>query len=188
MLGDMSELQMRVSDEDRERTALQLQRAFAEGRLNQLELEDRLEIALSAKTYADLLGLIEDLPIEQHRVTDVVELNSKNGNLKRAGDWAVPRRLKVTSKYGSVELDLSEAVIPHPVVDIELDLTYGSAKIILPEGGVVNVDAFQCDWGRTNTSDVASRPRPGVLQVVVTGRAKYGGLSVRYPRKRWFTH
>jgi hypothetical protein len=183
----MSELQMRVSDEDRERTAQQLQHAFTEGRLTQIELEDRLEIALTAKTYGDLLGLITDLPVEQP-VNDVVTLESKNGHLKRAGDWAVPRRLRVSSKYGSVELDLSEAVVAHPVVDIELDLTYGSAKIILPEGGVANVDAFQSDWGQTSTSDVPSRPRPGALYVVVSGRAKYGGLSLRYPRKRWFTH
>ncbi|MFC4122694.1 DUF1707 SHOCT-like domain-containing protein [Nonomuraea zeae] len=183
----MSELQMRVSDEDRERTAQQLQLAFTEGRLTHLELEDRLEIALTAKTYGDLLGLITDLPVEQP-VDDVVTLESKNGHLKRSGDWAVPRRLRVSSKYGSVELDLSEAVITHPVVDIELDLTYGSAKIVLPEGGVANLDAFQTDWGNTATSDVPSRQRPGAVYVVVSGRAKYGGLSVRYPRKRWFTH
>jgi hypothetical protein len=178
---------MRVSDEDRERTAQQLQQAFAEGRLTQPELEDRLGAALSAKTYGDLLGLITDLPSTQPQVDDVVELASKNGNVKRSGDWAVPRRLRVASKYGSVELDFTEAVVPHQVVDIELDLTYGSAKIILPEGAVANVDAFQSDWGHP-TSKVPSRPRPGVLCVVITGRAKYGGLTVRYPRRRWFTH
>ncbi|WP_327589446.1 DUF1707 domain-containing protein [Nonomuraea sp. NBC_00507] len=183
----MSELQMRVSDDDRERTTRRLQQAFTEGRLTQLELEDRLEVALTARTYGDLLGLITDLPDEQSQVDDVIDLESKNGNLKRSGDWAVPRRLRVSSKYGSVELDFSEAVIAHPVVDVELDLTYGSAKIILPEGGVASVDAFRSDYGYPK-STVPSRPRPGSLYVVVTGRSKYGGLVVRYPRKRWFAH
>ncbi|MFI9836418.1 DUF1707 domain-containing protein [Nonomuraea sp. NPDC051941] len=181
----MSQLQMRVSDEDRERTAQQLQHAFAEGRLTQLELEDRLEIALTARTYGELLGLIEDLPTDQPQVDDVVKLESKNGQIKRAGDWAVPRRLRVASKYGGVELDLSEAVITHPVVDIELDLAYGSAKIILPDGGVANVDAFRSDWGQVHTSDVPGRPRPGAVHVVISGSTKYGSLTVRYPRKRW---
>lgn len=180
---------MRVSDEDRERTAQQLQLAFSEGRLTQIELEDRLELALSAKTYGDLLGLITDLPAQQQsQVSDLVELETKSGGLKRSGDWAVPRRLRVSSKYGSVELDLSEAVITHPEVEIDLDLTYGSAKIILPDGAVANVDDFRSDWGNASTSNVPSRPRPGVLHVVITGRAKYGGLTVRYARKRWFTH
>jgi hypothetical protein len=53
---------------------------------------------------------------------------------------------------------------------------------------VVNVDAFQSDWGNASTGEVPSRPRPGALYVVISGRAKYGGLTVRYPRKRWFTH
>ncbi|MGP3960067.1 DUF1707 SHOCT-like domain-containing protein [Nonomuraea sp. 3N208] len=183
----MSELQMRVSDDDRERTTRRLQQAFTEGRLTQLELEDRLELALTARTYGDLLGLITDLPDEQPQVDDVIELESKNGNLKRSGDWAVPRRLRVSSKYGSVELDFSEAVVTHPVVEVELDLTYGSAKIILPEGGVANVDTFRSDYSQPKSA-VPSRPRPGALYVVVTGRSKYGGLVVRYPRKRWFAH
>lgn len=180
---------MRVSDEDRERTTQQLQRAFSEGRLNQVELEDRLEIALTAKTYGDLLGLLTDLPADQPPpADDVVEFDSTYGHFKRSGDWAVPRRLRAISKYGSVDLDLSEAVVSHSVVDIELDLGYGSAKIILPEGAVVNVDGFQSDWGHATTSNVPGRPRPGALRVVISGRAKYGGLTVRYPRKRWFTH
>ncbi|MGW0805626.1 DUF1707 SHOCT-like domain-containing protein [Nonomuraea sp. NPDC002799] len=184
----MSELQMRVSDEDRERTTQQLQRAFTEGRLTQPELEDRVEAALTAKTYGDLLGLINDLPADQPIADEVVELESKNGAIKRTGDWAVPRRLRVGSKYGSVELDLSEALLAHPVVDIELDLTYGSAKIIMPDGGAVNVDAFRSEWGHVSTAGVPSRSRTGATLVVISGRAKYGGLTVRYPRKRWFTH
>jgi hypothetical protein len=181
----MSELQMRVSDGDRERTAQQLQQAFTEGRLTHLELEDRLELALTAKTYADLRGLVTDLPVEQ--VDEVIDLESKSGNIKRSGDWAVPRRLRAVSKYGSVELDFSQAVIPHQVVEVELDLAYGSAKIILPEGAAANVDSFQSDWGRA-ASDVPGRPRPGALYVVIKGHAKYGGLTVRYPRRRRFTH
>jgi hypothetical protein len=74
------------------------------------------------------------------------------------------------------------------VVEIEVDLTYGSARITLPEGGTANVDGFRSDWGHVSTADVPGRPRPGVPHVVVTGVTKYGGLTVRYPRKRWFTH
>ena len=179
---------MRVSDEDRERTAGRLQLAFAEGRLTRAELEERLELAFTSKTYGDLLGVITDLPAEPPPADDVVELESKNGHVRRSGDWAVPRRLRVASKYGSVELDRSEAVIAHPVVELELDLTYGSARIVMPEGGVVNVDAFHTEWGQTSVGDVPGRRRPGAPYVVVTGQAKYGGLRVRYPRRRWFTH
>ncbi|MEV4565532.1 DUF1707 domain-containing protein [Nonomuraea sp. NPDC049419] len=184
----MSEMRMRVSDEDREQTAQRLQRAFSEGRLTHPELDERLERALTAKTYADLLALIDDLPADEPRVGDVVELSQANGAVKRSGDWAVPRRLRAGSKYGAVDLDFSDAVIPHQVVEIELDLQYGNARITVPEGAVANIDGFESTWGATRTDDVPSRPRPGALSFVITGRAKYGGLTVRYPRKRWFTH
>ncbi|MEZ7125852.1 DUF1707 domain-containing protein [Nonomuraea sp. AD125B] len=101
----MSDLHMRVSDEDRERTAGRLQHAFVEGRLTRAAA-------------------------------------------------AAGRRGRAT----------------------------------LPEGGTANVDGFRSDWGHVSTADVPGRPRLGVPHVVVTGVTNYGGLTVRYPRKRWFTH
>ncbi|WP_231618940.1 DUF1707 SHOCT-like domain-containing protein [Nonomuraea sp. SBT364] len=183
----MSEMQIRASDADRERITQQLQRAFTEGRLDQLELEDRLELALSAKLHGDLIKIVEDLPADAPPVDDVVVLETKHDQLKRTGDWAVPRRLRVVSKHGGAHLDFSEAVVAHPVIEVELDLKYGSAKIVLPPGASANVDGFRATYGSTSTADVPGRRRPGTLHVVVTGESKYGQLTVRYPRKRWFT-
>jgi hypothetical protein len=56
----MSEL--RASDADRERTAERLRTAAAEGRLAAEELEQRLEIALSARRLAELQAVVADLP------------------------------------------------------------------------------------------------------------------------------
>ncbi|MEW9551266.1 DUF1707 domain-containing protein [Nonomuraea sp. NPDC050783] len=184
----MSDLHLRVSDEDRERATAQLQHAFAEGRLTPPELDERLGLALTARTYGDLLDLISDLPATQPPPDDLVELETKSDQVKRSGDWAVPRRLRVSSKYGGVDLDFTGAVIAHPVVEVELVLDYGSAKITLPVGATANVDGFRSDWGRVSTGDVPGRPQAGALHVVITGSAKYGGLSVRYPRRRRFTH
>ncbi|MFG1945277.1 DUF1707 domain-containing protein [Nonomuraea sp. NPDC048826] len=183
----MSELQMRASDEDRERIAQQLQQAFTEGRLDQFELEERLERALSAKVHGDLAGLVADLPAAAPAVQDVVNLESVHDHIRRTGDWAVPRRMRIATKHGSVHLDFSEAVVPHRVVEIELDLKYGAAKIILPPGASADIDRYRSDWGNTSVTDVPGRRQPGALHVVITGHNKYGGLTVRYPRKRWFT-
>lgn len=53
---------MRASDADRERAAERLRRAAAEGRLDTDELEERLEAALGARTYAELEAVVADLP------------------------------------------------------------------------------------------------------------------------------
>jgi hypothetical protein len=53
---------IRVSDADRERVAARLREHFAEGRLSQEELDERLSAALGAKTAGDLRRVMADLP------------------------------------------------------------------------------------------------------------------------------
>lgn len=53
---------MRAADIDRERTAERLRDAAVEGRIGPDELEERLETALAAPTYAELERLVADLP------------------------------------------------------------------------------------------------------------------------------
>jgi hypothetical protein len=52
----------RVSDAERETVARRLRDAAGAGRLDPEELDERLTVAYSARTYADLEGLTRDLP------------------------------------------------------------------------------------------------------------------------------
>jgi hypothetical protein len=53
---------MRAADTDRERAVGFLSGAYTEGRLTKEEYDDRLETALSARTYSELDTLVSDLP------------------------------------------------------------------------------------------------------------------------------
>jgi Domain of unknown function (DUF1707) len=53
---------------DRERTVGTLRAGFAEGRLSQDELDERVARAYAARTYADLWALTADLPIGPYPV------------------------------------------------------------------------------------------------------------------------
>jgi hypothetical protein len=53
---------LRASDADRDAVAERLRQAAIEGRLDPDELEQRLHIALRARTYGDLDRLLRDLP------------------------------------------------------------------------------------------------------------------------------
>ena len=53
---------MRPSDEARQRAADALRTHYAEGRLDEVELERRVELAYAARTRADLKALFRDLP------------------------------------------------------------------------------------------------------------------------------
>jgi hypothetical protein len=54
---------LRASDADRELAVSMLQRAAAEGRLDHDELDERVQRALVARTYAELAETVIDLPL-----------------------------------------------------------------------------------------------------------------------------
>lgn len=54
--------QMRPGNADRDKVIDRLQEAFADGRLADEEYDDRLQRALSAKTFGDLSALTRDIP------------------------------------------------------------------------------------------------------------------------------
>jgi hypothetical protein len=62
MLGRMGREGMRAGDSDRKAVADQLKSALDEGRLDLSEYDERLQKTYSAKTFADLDGLLDDLP------------------------------------------------------------------------------------------------------------------------------
>lgn len=175
---------IRISDADRERAAGRLQQAMAEGRITVSELEERLAVVYAARYEADLLPPLADLPSEAPlpvaaAPTDKpVVLRAGMSTLKRTGDWDVPARLKLQSGMGTIVLDFCDAVIRHPVVDVEVDVGAGTVRLLLPDDATADLDDVTNSMG-TVRSKVPSRPRPGALHLVVHGRTTMGTLVVR---------
>ena len=69
--GQPDPLHMRAADADRQKVADQLKSALDEGRLSLHEYDDRVKEAYAARTYADLLGLVTDLPTPGLRAEEV---------------------------------------------------------------------------------------------------------------------
>jgi len=161
---------------------------MAEGRITVSELEERLAVVYAARYEADLLPPFADLPDpdaivahpERAVPVDVppVVLRAGMSTIKRSGAWDVPPRLRLQSAMGSVVLDFCDTVIRHPVVDIEVDLGAGSAKLLVPDEATANVDGVVATMG-TVKSSVPSVPRPGMPHFVVHGRAGMGSVTVR---------
>lgn len=118
--GDPSRL--RISDADRHRVADLLRDAAGEGRLELDELEERLEAAYAARTYADLVPLTADLPVHpghpdapvsaRQTLPAAVSYESSLavlGGCTRKGPWLVPERHTAFAFMGGVDLDLREA-------------------------------------------------------------------------------
>jgi hypothetical protein len=60
--GQPDPVHMRAADADRQKITERLKAALEEGRLSLHEYDDRVQQVYASRTYADLLGLVNDLP------------------------------------------------------------------------------------------------------------------------------
>jgi hypothetical protein len=81
-MADQSKL--RVSDEQRERTAQEIREHFAAGRLSEDELDERVQAAYAARTEDDLRAIRADLPELPATTAQLkAELAERRGHLRR---------------------------------------------------------------------------------------------------------
>ncbi|MEU9484086.1 DUF1707 domain-containing protein [Streptomyces decoyicus] len=169
-----------ISEDARDTAVQRLQQAYAEGHISHEEMDEGLGQVLTAKTHSELESLLASLPEENAGTTSTIA--AAGGRIKRRGAWRVPRILKVASAFGRVHLDLSRAVIEHPVVDIELQLGTGRAKITVPRDAIVDLDALHTGW-----KDTLYKPRPrshtGGPSIRISGTMGFGRLKVRHARR-----
>jgi hypothetical protein len=162
---------------EREVAFERIKAAYADEVISYEEMEQRLDGVLTAAKGDEVLAVIADLPAV---VADgALEIEAINGRIKRLGTWRVPRRIRISSEYGKVMLDLSQARFESDKVEVDLQLTYGGARIIVPRSAVVDLDGLVTDWKQPSYR----RPRhgPGSRPLIrIIGHMEYGRLKVRH--------
>ncbi|ARP72082.1 hypothetical protein LK07_22560 [Streptomyces pluripotens] len=191
--------ELRASDADRDRVADILREALAEGRLTADEHAERVDGVLHAKTVGELDVFVRDLPAAHHGPsapsytpvpprpasgTVPVEADANVvavfSSAVRRGRWRAGRRLHAYAVFGSVEIDLSEAIFEYQQVVIKAVSVFGDVQIRVPEnislrgtgGGVLG--NFEVD-----TLDSVA---PDAPVVYVDGWAVLGNVEAR-PRR-----
>ena len=182
---------MRVSDSDREQAADVLREAAGHGRISMDELDERLELAYAAKTYADLAAVTRDLPGPAQAPGPVQPAMAGRiggtprskfsvailSGARRKGRWVVPRNYVGVAVMGGIELDLREAQFSEPEVTIHAYTLMGGIEITVPEDVDVDVSGIAFMGGFDHN---ASGPGvPGAPRVRVIGFALMGGVDVR---------
>lgn len=142
---------LRASDADRDRVTDILREALAEGRLTADEHAERVEGVLSAKTVGELEVFIRDLPAAHerrgapawtpaaNRPTDAIPHDPDDNvvavfsSAVRKGRWRAGRRIHAYAVFGSVEIDLSEAVFEYRQVVIKAFSVFGNVEVRVPE-------------------------------------------------------
>ncbi|MEV4311533.1 DUF1707 domain-containing protein [Actinocrispum sp. NPDC049592] len=178
---------LRVSDAEREHVVAVLQKAIGQGLITLDEFTTRTDTALAAKTRSELNAVLIDLPGLVHPETQPaatakprLELRNTMSKLRRSGRWAVPRELIVRNKMGSCDLDFSDADIQTREVDVELDITAGSVRILLPQHATVDTDDVQLAAGSLHNK--ISRPQePGGPHFRIRGIVRAGSVKIKRP-------
>jgi hypothetical protein len=179
---------VRMSDADREAVAQRLHKAVGEGRLTLTEFEQRVAGVHAARTFADVEPYVADLPggPVTPPAPEHAELRTTASGLKRQGRWVVPRRLSITARAGSVKLDFTDAILPHHVVEIDLNVSAGSTILVLPPGASVDFDNVELIAGSAKAKGVPTTSVPGAdRHFVIRGAQRAGSLVVRHQRRFW---
>ncbi len=179
--------ELRVSDRDRDQVVEILQVAAGDGRLTAVELDERLDAALSARTTGDLARLTADLPSDgmPPQAKDLVRIDQRFGDVTRSGRWLVPRRMEIRLMFCDAKLDFTDALITHNTLHIDVDLRIGGNLLLVTRPGIV-VDT---DDLTRSSGDIKIRPAPGpdipvVLRVQLAGQSRGGDIIARPPRRK----
>jgi hypothetical protein len=181
---------LRASHVDRDAVVEVLRIAAGDGRLTPAELDERLEAALTAKTYAELAILTADLPAAGQPpvaaaapAKDLVQIDCRSGSAKRDGRWVVPRRIEARVTSGSIKLDLTQAIIAQPELEVDVSVRSGSVTVVTRPGIEVDADNVAVRSGAVRVRHHRGPAVPVILRVRVSGQVGSGSFKARPPRR-----
>jgi hypothetical protein len=197
--GEVARNELRASHDDRDRVVELLRVSAGDGRLTADELDERLEQAMTARTYGELARLVADLPVTGSvaapvvaaaQVKDVVRIDTRSGHVKRVDRWVVPQRMEVKVTSGHVLLDFTRAEITQPTVKLDVDVRSGHVRVITRPGIVVDTDDVIVRSGHVRVKTPWGPDVPAQLRIEVSGKVGSGHFVAR-PRYRnlwqWLT-
>jgi hypothetical protein len=177
---------VRASDADRDRVIDVLRAATADGRLTADEFSERMEAALSSRTFRELAPLTADLVAipasrapEPAPAKDVIRIDQRGGTVQRTGRWLVPLRLEMHPSWCDVSINFTEAVIRHDTLHIDMKMRGGSLILVVGPGIVVDADSLATRYTDVNIHLPAEPDTPVRLRIHLVGRMRYGYIEAR---------
>jgi len=143
--GSLDQPAIRASDAERQETVLALRDALLEGRLTLDEYSDRTGTALAAKTDRELAEVVRDLPARASSTSPVRPSAAAHhravcSHLVRRGPMRLAEHTAFLSVFGTIDLDLRQARLPGPEVDLSIRNVFGTVTVIVPQGVDVRVE------------------------------------------------
>ncbi|MEU1483118.1 DUF1707 domain-containing protein [Streptomyces sp. NPDC005752] len=186
---------LRASDADRDRTADILRDAVAEGRLTADEHAERIDLVYRAKTVGELEPLVHDLPAPGGTARQAApsygygpegaagpaeNLVAVFSSSTRRGRWRVGGRTNAFALFGSVEIDLTEALFGQRLTVVNATSIFGSVEVRVPENiSLRGSGTGVCGSFEVDTLESADPEAP---VVVVNGYSVFGSVEAKPKR------
>ncbi len=170
-----------ISDAEREQAVGRLREASGEGRLTLEELSDRVESAYNARTAGELAAVTADLPAGPSASPARAESGwvlAFMGAGDRRGRWRLWRRTRVVAVMGGSNLDLREAEIDGPEIEITAVALMGGIDVIVSNGVEVDLSGFAVMGANGGPGGSGPRHR-GAPVVRVRAYSLMGGVNVK---------
>ncbi len=191
----------------REEAIRALSAAFATDRLSLHQFESRLVLVRQAPNRATLDAILADLVLTEEftiptglvaagdhtglaghdelipvEPAELLRIKTVMGSSKRAGSWTVPLRLELKVFLGELTIDLRDAVFCTDVLDIDVNVKFGSLTLIVPAGTQVENESEE----KFSSSSHSVRSTKGItrigLLIRITGQVKWGSLEIKEKR------
>lgn len=187
-------------EEARRNAVAQLCQAQAAGYISVAAFEDRYALVREANSVATLQALIADLvadppaetlpavrhqdSVETYAAAPVEAAGSLRipailGSAVRGGTWTVPEHLAILVVLGEVTLDFRDASFTTDTVYIDLSVTLGSLKIVVPPGTQIENECHEVFSSSTHPRRGRNRVAPNGLLVILSGRVFMGEVKIQ---------
>ena len=179
---------MRAGDRERDAVVHRLQEAFADGRLDDDEFDQRTRAALTARLTAELDVLTQDLPHDGAASRPLTQTTAgkspgrfavayKN-SIRRGGRWRVPEQFRAVVYKGSGHIDLRAAELTSHVTTLFAVAYKSRIDVLVPLGVRVELDGFGVSKGWSAEEDLESRLPADAPVVHVRGIGYKGTIEV----------
>ena len=164
-----------------------VQDAFAEGRLDDNEFDERTRAALTARTQTDLDVLLADLPAATAAAGTGPAVHGPGpgrfavalkSSVRRAGRWRVPERYTTVVYKGGGLLDLRAAELSGPVTTFVAVAYKSRVTILVPPSVRVEMTGFGVTQGHEDEEDPGYRLSEDAPVIQVRGIAYKGTVEI----------
>lgn len=179
---------MRAGDRDRDAVVQRLQEAFADGRLDDEEFDQRTRAALTARLQSELAVLTDDMPASTRAPRPVATVPTGrspgrvaiayNASIRRGGRWRVPEQFQTVVYKGSGHIDLRAAELTAPVTTMFAVAYKSRIDVLVPLGVRVELEGFGVSKGWSPEEDLESRLPADAPVIHVRGIGYKGTIEV----------